>query len=852
MERLLASVAIARTSNLPSWSRLPISSRELQSLNPFDGGISGTGSGQVTQKVELADGGDPYGIGPELNEGLLRAFLGTFMPASALIYRGPFCEVHGLSPHIPGVPKQYVGDPRWAMLYGHPLFVAAAHWIGARAVLESREDPQDPLPPREQLREIADRAEAHFSKLLNSALGQFWDGNSTEEDSSHSMEELVLVYVLALGTMYADRLMGRTAAAVTFFKLLRAVFEVIGVPGEANLPVDRSHLDDFLLSELWATSFWLPSSLDHSMSFSTRRAPLQDLVKEHPTVPLPIPQMLLLKVPPPSAREINGPTPAFLLEKQLDPFTARDILSWMDPARNLMVCSPPTKLFSRCFGQIVEYGSGYLFMVLDYLGSRIALYMAYLKEVAGVSALDVLVAEQIIEHEMEAEANGADATAIRAAIAREYDLDELFLNNLLGNPHIPEAVRRRRYLRQVNKVIQASLPDELMAACRKGDYDSLLATCGMMIFPFLPLLIQLRQYDIIISSPEPFANLMATIVQHSNAAPEQQSHTDMNEHDDTIPEPLQRIWFHSLAFSDASESSLILCRNLRQMLKRWGHKNISTSIMALGLGIAATYAAWFNFLVLDRFRWMIGELSERDQAAAIVLHEEIVQDVRSCLEMLAATARPRFEQIRTVFQGLLDGGRTQLSPGEVQMLRMAHRTVSRCPHRLSGGDSDGIDGACWICATRDLRLEQSPTSLDLVGHVEGPLGKVRTQEDIMAGRKSSRFSSDSGYDGSSSAATEEGGRTVESQSAPAGTTPSSPPLPSGRKKVRFSQEVEVWETHHKDDYPARSWQAPDHPEDFVNKAPKWSQGRTDTYSHALVEMLRQRDLAEAAFAQGSG
>lgn len=121
---------------------------------------------------------------------LLSAFAEGIPRGSALLYRDVFEEVHGQTADS----SQFRGDPRWFLLYNHPLLVGLGLWIGARTFLDRRGmSPEDTsLAGNRPLGQLAEDLEVSSSPCLprlysfivdsliflffsRSILGIFWD-----------------------------------------------------------------------------------------------------------------------------------------------------------------------------------------------------------------------------------------------------------------------------------------------------------------------------------------------------------------------------------------------------------------------------------------------------------------------------------------------------------------------------------------------------------------------------------------------------------------------------------------------------------------------------------------------------
>lgn len=604
----------------------------------------------------------------------------------------------------------------------------------------------------------------------------------------------------------------RPAVARSFIRHLVAIWAAAGVPGEESLEPDLSCQDDFLFAQIWITTFWTTYSFDLLIAANAKTVPLFDPAVDYPTLPVIFPATVLASIKPPSQREVNGPTPEHVLSRAI-PIRAREYLSWMDPEK------PPPKdiastrdlTLSRCISGISEAGFTHLIILLFYLGLKTSSFRIWVKEIDNLSMIDVLLAEELIRRG--AAVNPSEGAASKRAAWQKYadeaNVDISYFDKIMSNAKIGEAIRRRNHLRVCSNLIEQSLPKEMAFAARTSNYRELVKHVPDI---FLSFLVIMRSVLMMVGSPEPFEDLKYKESPDETAA----SPTTVSDADE--PDTLLRIWFHSTAFFEASSSAMVVSRNLAMIITNWGPEKLASSLYIGFLCNAAVHAAWFHLLVLQRFRWLVAESTEAERARALSLYNSIQSDIKVCLEVLEISGKSHFEEQRIMLRSLLDGDRTSLSPTELQMLRLARKVVLKCPH-MEGADSTGT---CWICATN-----QSPAmrrgSLTGLGS-DDPMAQIRE----AGGNNSDRGSKSS----------RNGTTTLSGGSSSDGTLPRKS---NGKKRVRFSDEDEIWETHHKEDYPARSQRAPDHPEDVIANQARM---KVDEEANTLALMLLQREIKD--------
>ena len=773
---------------------------------------------------------------PAIDEALSRVLLTEFAdaspPGTALLIRPIFDEVNGLSTDVtskgaesprPAQPPagglHFLGDLRWSLLYRHPLVLGVIRWGAAKSRAQ-----KDQLESSLSSQALADELEATFGRLLRHELNEFWEMAARVLDTGdvsllHTMDTLALIVSLSLAVLATEMYQLGPFLARSFIKQLAAIWKFGRIPGEEKLPTDLTRLDDFLVAEVWCQCFWFVAAVEAKLAAGTGTPLILDPPNGFPTMRASAP---LCTIPPPSRREINGPTPPDIL-RLMAPFRAQDLLGWLDPLR---IVEPGWEekrdfMLEKTMGSEAHMALGHMLVQAAYLAAKMSEFSLWLRDVAGLRILDVVIASEL---------NSADGSEMtRDQLAAGAGVPITYLDRLEENEHVAEAIRRRSFLRDCALGLESSIAPEILAGARAAD-DSFLTSPNITLF--VPISTVLRQLVMVMDTPEPFQDLSAD----SGSVADDKGRLSTDE--DGEPEPLLRIWFHSAAFSETTKSASITATTLRAVLDRWPKEILRDDLVAGQFGIAAIFTIWFYLLVLQRFRWLVSKASSSLLEHAYELYTGIQSEVAMCLDLLEITGKPHLLSARTIFQSIMDGSRTTLSKAEVQILRLA-RGKKRCRH---GADAS-TGGNCWRCM---MEQRTRRTSIASIGGEDDPLAQipVRTLTSLsgagnMAGPSEVVSDDESGGDESS---------WVESLAGDESTIESLPQLYAitavqlsddlRPRRVTFRDTVDVFETYSIEEYPGRSNLYNDEPEDAGAKAE--AKLAAEVTSRALGEMLRQR------------
>lgn len=742
------------------------------------------------------------------------------------------------------------GDIRWKQLYAHPLFVSCIHWLGANIVSRFRPGANEQtvfainndVPLSKLLRPL----EKRFERLLRWELARFWDEAHRETENPdptvlQTVDNLALQWTLMAAMIFMHMIMARTAAARSFAKQLAAMFRVVRVPGEAGLPKLSGKLDDWLLEQHFIGVFWITVSAELAFAAGISQESLLDPLKEFPTVPLVAPNVAIAGLPSSSERELDMMVPEET-KKWCFPYTCRDIFAFIDPDSvsdahgNLPTPTNTTEVTSTdpqfrdsmldiLIGDVKHLGTMYLNTIQSFLRFKVSEFAVYLKTQAGLSLLDVLLAEDLVK-------KGDDNQAAFQRLGLETGIAPGYLAIIFANDKLKEAVRRRGVLREASEAILRSVPPDLASACLSSDFNRFQIAVQGWLSPagqqqLLGYLALMRKISMLIGSPEPFEDMKdaggrggggngkggerrrvdsgvsegSTIDEEEEDEGEDDESEDGSEeeHPDIFDAKLQ-LWFSSSSFFEASKNAMVISANMRMLLDNYTPEQLQTSMFTSIACIAATYAAWLNLLVLRRFRSMVASASAVEQARALELYDAIKRDVRSCLALLDSAGTEQHHAVKVLLESALDGTETKLSSADVQMLRLAKKVAvgagASCSHLTEGEAESG--GHCWICATE--KTEEGST-----------------------GKKGRRKSPNRESDGKGSSDTAVTGVEVRGEE-PLASLPTLD-VPSRQttldrirrgsnykrmKRVTFAEEIaKVGETWSKEEYPARSMHAQD-------------------------------------------
>jgi hypothetical protein len=427
-----------------------------------------------------------------------------------VLVRDIFIEANGLGTDEAGSgPAPFRGDGRWVALYKHPLVLAVIKWGSAKAY-------QQRDPGRGS--RLAEMLEEQFNRLLRQELDDYWElGNYATESGDltglHSTASHALTLSLVIAATSADLYQLGPALVRSFIKHLIAIWTLGRIPSEEDYPVDCDRLDDLLLSHNWSVCFWAATMIEMRIAAATSTPPLLDPVADFPTVKAILPPLSSLLVPPPSQREVNGPVPPFILAIVARSPTAKQALGWLDPL------SPKEPGWEKLCEALLENTSKdtsnlplYLSLAVAYLGAKMSDFTAWLRDVAGMRLLDLLIGAELetISH----------SGLARRELAVSAGVQLAYFDRLVDNEHLPEAIRRRAFLRDCGTRLERTIPPAALESARSAHEISIL----------VPIVVALRQLIMLFDAPEPFQDLR----------------TDANDVeagegiDDEEPEPLLR------------------------------------------------------------------------------------------------------------------------------------------------------------------------------------------------------------------------------------------------------------------------------------------------------------------------
>lgn len=768
----------------------------------------------VSNSPSPPPGDDDPDLTPEGEQSLVNAFLDHFAVNVSWLGRPALRECLS-SP-------SFSGDSRYVALYRHPLFLAAAHWGGARLLLDmGGASPVDrSFSHTWPLAALLPRLEKNFVRLLRKELSRFWTEVNTGSGTASSspaearpellqhLNNLALLVTLVVTLGFFFIVMSRTPGSRVFIRLVIAILRRTRVPGEAGFqPPTIDGVDDLLIWHHWLDVFWVVHGMEILTATTGGHTLAYDPTEEFPTVPFPMGAAVLSSIPPPSTRPVNGPVPFDSLPLG-EPYKCREYLGWTNPTLANPVDDPTRDLvIAKAFVSMETSGTFHLAAIIFELMGQTESYTRWLKDEAGLTLLAVLVAEQRLE------AGGLSPGS--STVSSDSD----FIMGVMHNPYLGEAIRRRRHLWNSATIVESRLPTELRDAAREADIDTILrllsvlpGASGQQVLSFLLIL---RQTMMLLVSPEPFKDLLGDDYSSSGRSISDDSSmlsldSDSTETDEIDAEDsLLEEWFTSLSFLEASRNALLISRTMRKLSEYITNaKNFKPNFAIFAYGcITASHAAWFHLLVLRRFRNLVAGAAPTEQARALDLYDDMVSDVQSCLLFIDASGQPQYAATRDLLNELLEGQSVKLDREQVQLLRMAQQTVHFCEHM----EDVVLDGHCFQCAAERARARI------------GESGDLSVGGSTLDGTSNGLNSASFGQD-------------------PIGDMPELAMLGSLRlaKRVRFAATVEVQETYSKEEYPGRSMMAADPQDDNGNSTGANSQDFSLPLT-ALQRILQQRD-----------
>lgn len=735
-------------------------------------------------------------------------------------------------------------DGRFIELYSSPLLCATLDWIGLHGVWSNElSDPEDPSFSASgiSLSELTLLAEARFDLCLRSELDRFWveAGQGTDpadmraNGTLRTPRNLALLWSLFTAAAFADLRMSRMDVTRHYLRETVALYRAAGF---ADAKAARD-LDAWELADTWNSVFWFMVAFEDWSSLHTNSTSEFEPHIDFPEAPRMCPaEWFALYVPPLTRRPVGAPIPEPL--RLVPDINSKQFYCWLDPlfeipaGQELVVQSDRDRVLDFYVTKLNANGILGLGGLLAHLGLKVHEYLGWLKNSAGITMMDIIVA--------------TDVKAIVMAGQPPPPLKDWGLH-LLRNPLTEEAGRRYSFLKTALEAIAKSLPPGLAAAADASDPAALASEIPNlsppMVLALTGYLSHIRELGMVLSSPELFAENPA-----KEASSEAPSPTDpmpssstlvnssvnssiVTANSSTTPpgtvvqvgdyDQLMDFWFSSPSFRTASQHAIAISSLIRRLLDTHSIAEIKSNLFSVILCYSATHATWLHLLVLRRFRSLISAATQADMAKAAAVYEDIRSDIQACLDMLEAVGNEAHQAARVLLQDLFDGRDGQLSRAELGVLRAARKLVRRCPH-VSGA----MDGHCWLCAAGASAEEEDRLS----GKIANNLGQLSLEEsgagssDVLVAKPLRRFASlaaDS-FDSTSSSPNAE----------------RSPIRSQRTRRVRFESEVEICETYSAAEYPARSMLSPFDPE---LEAPPKKPTPEATEGLLLSTILQQRD-----------
>ncbi|KAI9014298.1 hypothetical protein DFJ74DRAFT_288791 [Hyaloraphidium curvatum] len=691
-----------------------------------------------------------------VSDGLLAEFFRAVPRGATSLHRETFWEVRNASAEAP-----FAGDARWIDLYAAEVLVATLEWFGAvtleRDVSTGTRDAPEWLGQRTPGQLAAD-AEARCQALLAEEIRAFHAAAAGRSALPMTVRTLALLQALGLAAAAMSLVSAGSAAMRTLLENTAAVLHhSAAFPGALVGNPPDALLEDWLLSQYLVDAVHTSMLYTSFHALATGEAAACDFARAFPDLRLRVSLQLLTSVAPASQRVPGTPTPAAYAAIFSD-VSVGDAYGWIDPewdppaypARTeAVLASTMSGLLTSGYGSLTQMA-----FFFEYHASRFASWLAD----RGLRVVDLALAD------------GPPAPA--------FDGQEAVLEHMRGvlaHPDLPEALRRRDHLRGAIAEVEAHLPvllgqppdarpSRIPDAVKNlpRDYLIPLGMIGVLQYVALQLI-----------SPDPFAEF------RQGAPRDPGIPAELNEH-------LLTAWLASPAFAETCSRALAVAELARTAVGSFPAESVVGNVFLKPLDRAAVQAAGHCVLVLRRLTTAFAHATEHEYARAAALHTALLSDARACLDFMALARRSELEPVRLVIEGLLAGDDIRLSRRDAQMLALAAKAVSRCPH----GEGGASGGSCWICASRDSserRASRDAGQGDEDGEGAGheALAAVPSFALVALAGASSELSS----------------ARTSSRVSPAGAGGSKAPM---TRRVRFNQLVEVYQTYSPEDYPARS------------------------------------------------
>lgn len=717
-------------------------------------------------------------------------------------------------------------DPRWLDVYTSPVLAAAFDWVGLDGVLgRGSPDPGDTkwsasgIP----LAELFANAEKRFDALLRKDLARFWDelpglGGPEPDAVSHphnfprlfSPKNLALAWSLFLAACFADLAMSRLELSRTFVKHITAIYRAAGYCD----PEHATDLDIWQLGDCWNSVWWFSNTYENWTALHTGQKPAYDPARDFPdAIRNAPPEWIAVYVPKLASRPLRAPIPAQLLKAPK--VFAKEYYGWLNPSIGATNegMKARKKVLAACISDMKNVGPLAMGSMIPYLAVQVLQFNTWLKEEAGLSMLEVIIAAGF-----PAEARPSPVALDRKPLPADLDPElQLYWRRISSNVNITEALRQHQFLRGCIEAIMQALPEDIAKAASRGDVDKLSEALPGIAQINIGLLIcyicHLRELDIELCSPELFTEFGdLDYGDDSDLVEENRPASSLLSADEDLAierDLLMEQWYSSVAFQRASSNAMVISKLLRSMLDS-GRLDVKSDLFNTILCYSASHAAWLHLLILKRYRKLVATaMSASMMSQAAQVYEDIRADIKACLDCLKASGKENQQSARVLLEEIFEGRSTTLSPSDLEMLRLARKLSVRCPH---GENNTG--GTCWLCASSK---NNSRNSLDR-----------GVPNDYLAAQP---------FPSSSSLGALEAMQSLDINSANGSGTILSGGT-GGLRKVRFHPQVSFHETYSKAEYPARSMMAPFDPE-------LESGERKDT-SEALklLEVLRQRAANE--------
>lgn len=513
-------------------------------------------------------------------------------------------------------------------------------------------------------------------------------------------ETLALLVSLMLSARFGFYAMGKVESTRQRYKTIFELCRLTRVPGE-TVCLPTTDFSSWMLRELWLRVFWASCISELSISAGSRTTPTVQPETEFATVPFPVSDRSFNVLPPWSPDLQNTPDAAYLLT--LAPqLTAGQYLSWLNPSAGQPI-DPLARhqVLQLALTNISESQAMLVLLLMTVAFSRLEEYRKWLRNVAGLRKLDVLLADAALTAPQ-----GTQAFVQNLNVSRSY------LVKLFEHPFLEEALGRLQFLREAFEVMEIHLPPDILRALYGEDFGALLASIPgdpsqvgspntqrtVDLLDRMKVISNLTFFQLgqmMLRSPEPFADFMPDqnpaqpspdsggSPSAAASSPESASSAAVNSvaslSAELSDDELLGFWFSSTSFVQANNHAIIISRMMHELETRLTPAQLQKQVMVTLISYSAIYAAWLQLLTLGRIGPVVvggvgqseSSLSSTSSSTAKDLHDDVVDHIEFCLAFLDK-GKPQAKEAGAVIRKLLNSDANKsLDAEQLEMVMMA-------------------------------------------------------------------------------------------------------------------------------------------------------------------------------------